>query len=260
MSPGARLPVASPRPVRREAPVGAMLSALAVALLVVLGIAPPASATYAAIVSPPFEGVQAVLATTISTSGCHARGEFALSPRENVTTGTARVSERAFTRYWSAATSDFQFANVVSTTGFYGPNFTVPATGTYTAMYDWELSYRAALNASGPTDATSATVSIFALGYLYDSTNDTVLSGDGGDVFALFHELYDGAWSTHAHDVELALENQFTLVTGHVYYFETVLLADARTVADGAGTAGARLNLGTDGDRARLVELTLVSE
>jgi len=141
----------------------------------------------------------------------------------------------------------------------------VPASGTYTATYEWVFSYNASLNASGPVDTGSLTssatamVSIFTYGYLYDSTNSTVLDGNGSGPFALFHEIHEGSWSGSAVRLVVDLVDRFTLMTGHVYDFETVLLTEAEGFANRAGSASASLNLGTHGDHARLVALHLVS-
>lgn len=224
-----------------------------------LFVSPLASASYTVGASPPFTGVTPVLGTVIYTVGCHSQGEFPLEPRVNATTGVVHERLHASTRYCAGGTVEFDYAEVVDSPGFYGPNFTVPATGSYSAMYEWVFWYNASLNASGPGTSASAIVSIFALGYLYDSTNSTIQSGNGGAAAALFHEIHEGSWTGSATRLVVTLVNSFTLVTGHVYYFETVLTTNTEGIANGAGSASASLNLGSHGDRARLVSLELRS-
>jgi len=239
---------------RTPALIGAAVAALLVA-------SPLASATYAVEASPPFAGVEPLLSTTISTVGCHSWGEFPLPPRVNATSGFVHERLRAGARFCAGGTAgyNYDYADVTSFPGFYGPNFTVPATGSYTATYEWVFSYHASLNASGPGTSASAIVSIFIYDFLFDGTNSTILSGNGGGGVALFHELHEGSWTGGSAHLVVKLENGFTLVTGHLYYFETVLLTSAEAIANGAGSAYASLNLGSHGDRARLVALDLVS-
>ena len=247
-------------------PQGWKVSAgIAAAMVAFLVVSPLASATYTVGASPPYQGVEPVLATSIATVGCHSRGEFPLAPRVDATTGAIHERLQASSRYCAGSPIEPNYANVASFPGFNGSNFTVPASGSYTATYEWVFSYNASLNASGPVDTGSwtssatAVVSIFALGYLYDRTNSTVLDGNGGDLFALFHEIHEGSWSGSAVRLAVKLVNSFTLVTGHLYYFETVLETNAEGFTNVAGTASASLNLGTHGDHARLVALQLVS-
>ena len=226
---------------------------------------PLASATYTVGASPPFQGVEPVLYTTISTVGCHSRADFPLAPRVDATTGAVHERLWASSRYCAGGTVEPDYALAVGTPGFYGPNFTVPASGSYSATYEWTFSYNASLNASGPvntgylTSSATAIVSILGYGYLYDSTNSTVLDGNGGGGVALFHEIHEGSWSGSAVRLVVTLENSFALVTGHLYYFETVFLTETEGFANVAGSAWASLNLGTHGDHARLLALHLVS-
>jgi len=252
------------RPNRRPwgwgLPVG--ISAAVAFLLVV---SPLASATYTIGASPPFQGVEPVLYTTITTVGCHSRADFPLAPRVNAITGAVHERQWASSRYCAGGTIEPDYALVAATPGFYGPNFTVPASGSYTATYEWSFSYNASLNASGPvntgslTSSATAMVSIFGYGYLDDDTNSTVLDGNGGGGVALFHEIHEGSWTGSAVRLVVTLVNSFTLVTGHLYSFETVFLIETEVFANSAGSGWASLNLGTHGDHARLVALQLVS-
>jgi len=253
-TPQAIRPKLFPRRWRTPALVAAALTTLLVA-------SPLASATYSVESSPPFAGVAPLLSTTISTVGCHSSGEFPLAPRVNATSGFVHERLRASARYCAggAVGYGYDYADVSGFPGFYGPNFTVPATGSYTATYEWVFSYHASLNASGPGTSASALAVIFIYGFLFDGTNSTVLDGNGGGAAPLFHEIHEGSWSGGAAHLVVKLENSFTLVTGHLYYFETVLLTTAEAIANGAGTASASLNLGSHGDHARLVALDLVS-
>jgi len=255
-------PVTRPEPVRL--PPGSRIAlGVAVSLVAILAVSPLASAAYTLGVSPPYPGVEPVLYTVISTTGCHSRGDFPLAPRVNATSGAVHERLSASSRYCAGGTVAPDLASVSSFPGFYGPNFTVPAAGSYTATFRWVFSYNASLNASGPvntgslTSSASAIVSIFALGYLYDSTNSTILTGTGGDAFALFHEIHEGSWSGGAVRQVVVLTSTFALVTGHVYYFETVLTTSAEGITYEGGLASASLDLGTHGDHARLVGLRL---
>ena len=206
-----------------------------------------------------------MLYTTISTVGCHSRASFRLAPVVNATTREVRERLQAGARYCAGGVAGPDLASVVGTPGFEGPGFTVAAAGNYTATYQWVFTYNASLNASGavdtgtPTSSATALVSIYALGYLYDTTNSTVLDGDGGAAFPLFREIHEGSWWGGARHVEVNLTNTFTLVTGHVYDFETVLMTVAEAFAYASGRAWAILNLGSVGDHARLVGLELTS-
>jgi len=248
------------RPRGWGVPVG-----VAAAVVTFLVVSPLASATYTIAVSPPFQGVEPVLYTTINTAGCHSRADFPLAPRVNATTGAVHERLWASSRDCAGGTVEPDYAVVAGTPGFYGPNFTVPASGSYTATYEWAFWYNASLNASGQvntgslTSSATAMVSIFGYGYLYDSTNSTVLDGNGGGGVALFHEIHEGSWSGSAVRLVVTLENSFTLVTGHLYYFETVFMTESEVFTNSAGSGWASLNLGTHGDHARLVALRLVS-
>jgi hypothetical protein len=261
----AHTPPRTPRARRPSClPVGwSVPSLIAVAVVAFLASSPLVSATYTVGASPPFQGVEPVLYTTINTVGCHSRADFLLAPRVNATTGEVHERLRASSRYCAGATVGPDYALVAGFPGFYGPNFTVPASGSYTATFEWAFTYSAALNASGPvntgspTSSATAMVSIFTYGYLYDSTNSTVLDGSGGGPFALFHEIHEGSWSQGAVRDVVTLKNSFNLVTGHLYYFETVLLTETEAFAYVAGSAWARLNLGSHGDHARLLALEL---
>ena len=221
--------------------------------------APFASATYNIQISPPFQGVAPLLYTTVATTGCHSRGDFPLPPSVNPTRGTVRERLQASSAFCPGGTVHDDYAEVVSSPGFYGPNFTVPFAGPYNATFEWVFAYNVSLNASGPGSSASALVSIFVEGFLYDGTNMTTLSGTGGDTFALIHEIHNGTWSEGTRYLLVKVVNSFTLAPGQVYYFETVLTTSAEGVADGAGSASATLDLGDHVDHARLIDLGLVS-
>ena len=241
-----------------------VLVGVAAVALAFLAATPVASATYTLRISPPFLGVEPILATTIDTVGCHSRAEFPLAPRVNATNGEIHERLGASSRYCAGSPAGPNYADVAAFPGFNGTNFTVPASGLYTATYEWVFSYNASLNASGPVDtgyltsSATAIVSLFALGYLYDRTNATVLDGNGGSAVVLFHEIHEGSWTGGAVRLSVRLVNSFALVTGHLYYFETVLTVNAEGLTNVDGNASATLNLGTSGDHARLVGLALV--
>jgi len=237
----------------------ALLGVPAITLgVTILLVAPVASASYAVEDSPPFVGVAPNVGSSLNTVGCQARGGFGIPAEVNATTGLVRVRVHASVTF-CAGTGDFDYADAGAVTGFVGPDFTVPVAGTYYATYEWVFSYAASVSATGPANNTTALVSIFELGYLNDLTNGTVLTGTGGDVFALFHELHTGSWSGTGHREVVPVVNTFSLVAGHLYQFETVTLDVVDVWARGVGTATSALNLGSDGNHGRLVLLEIAS-
>jgi hypothetical protein len=235
--------------VRR--PCWSLAVSATVVVVLLLGVPSSASGTYSVRVTPPFAGMGVVLATTINTFGCHSVGGFVGPPRANATSGRIHLAEWSRSKYCGGPLDN---AVTFATVGFEGPNFTVPGTGIYTVEFAWRLTYNVSLRAHDTSGTASAIASIFALGFLNDLTNGSVVPGGPAD-FPLFHEIHSGSWVGGNSSQRVFLETNLALTGGHLYQFETVLELSVNAEETGAGSAAASLNVASGGDQARLISL-----
>jgi hypothetical protein len=225
---------------------------LPVLALLVLVVLPFASATYRVEVTPPFEGLTPVVATTINTDGCHSVGKFVHPAVVNTTSGKTMVAEKSVSRPCSVA---FAYAVTFATVGFEGPNFTVPVSRAYSVTFDWRLSFNVSLRVVGSDNENTAIASVFAVGVLFDGTNQTFLPVNA--TFPLFVAIHSGSYAREARAVAFTLASRLKLVTGHLYDFETFLECDATAELRAAGSAVAYLDLATEGNHGVLRSMAL---
>ncbi|MGA9839608.1 MAG: hypothetical protein WBF81_09390 [Thermoplasmata archaeon] len=236
----------------------AAAAALVVVLFLVpttLGAVSPAAST---IFTAPYKGLPED-ATFIDTEGCGATIALSVGPsfvaKTGVGTYSGTTSSKACPDQFGEDSSD-----IIAEVGYNGSLWKQTASGKATATALFNLSWKASVKAStaSPKQSADASVSILIeLAVVSASTQEVVASGL---TLALTMEVTNGTMTSHKVDYTLKCATDAgKLVSGKQYYLtaEIEIVQESDVTSTGSSSASTSLNMGTGGNEAQMVSITV---
>lgn len=238
--------------------VPAFAGTFAVVALLLLAT-PFASAGALVTYKAPYTAGKLVQVRDPVAQGCGATLTVSKAATFSLTTGVA--TGKAAAKSVPCASADSQ-ASYDGTVGVTGLTFTASASGTYNVVATWTVTWaaKASMNANAAANGAQATVEIFLVTKLIDTTAKKTTTAT---LFLVQKDFQSaGAFSKSGTNLTyLGKISGASLVSGHTYQLYEVLSYSCQTAMPQGSTAGsavtASVDLGSTGFGGKLVSVTV---